>query len=146
MKLDVPPPIATPAEAQWVEGELVRSLMRTARNTQLVGLLLILIVIGVLWGDAIPAALLAWALAALTVAGARFALIRKYVPSRDAAGTSPFHGATACLACQPRLGPLHGAVFRPFVAGRHHLLAVLAGWQCSRSTAQPPVRCARRIR
>ena len=37
MKLDITPAIATPAEAQWVEAELVRSLMRTARNTQLVG-------------------------------------------------------------------------------------------------------------
>jgi signal transduction histidine kinase len=88
MKLDVPPAIATPAEAQWVEGELVRSLMRTARTTQFVGLLLIPVFIGVLWGDASAGALLLWALAALVVAGARFAIIHKYVlelMNRDAA-------------------------------------------------------------
>jgi signal transduction histidine kinase len=79
MKLDVPPPIATPAEARWVEGELVRSLMRTARNTQLVGLILIPIFIGVLWNDAAAAALLLWAIAAVGVAATRFAMIGKYV-------------------------------------------------------------------
>ena len=52
MKPDMSPAIATPAEAQWVEGELVRNLMRTARNTQLIGLLLIPIFLGVLWTDA----------------------------------------------------------------------------------------------
>jgi signal transduction histidine kinase len=79
MKLDVPPAIATPAETQWVEGELVRSLMRTARSTQLVGLGLIPVFIAVLWGDAIPGALVLWAVAALTVAVVRFAIIRRYM-------------------------------------------------------------------
>ena len=79
MKLDIPTAIATAAEAEWVEGELVRSLMRTARNTQLVGLVLIPIFIGVLWGDAPTSWLLLWALAALAVAAARFAIIGKYV-------------------------------------------------------------------
>jgi signal transduction histidine kinase len=79
MKLDVPPAIATPAEAQWVEGELVRSLMKIARNTQLIGLLLIPVFVGVLWGNAMLGALLVWALAALAIAGVRFAIIHKYV-------------------------------------------------------------------
>ncbi|MEO5671275.1 MAG: HAMP domain-containing sensor histidine kinase [Ramlibacter sp.] len=79
MKPDVAPTIATPAEAQWVEGELVRSLMRTARNTQLVGLLVIPIFVGVLWDDASFGALLLWALCAAGVAIARFSVIRKYV-------------------------------------------------------------------
>jgi signal transduction histidine kinase len=79
MKLDVPPPIATPAEARWVEGELVRSLMRTARNTQLVGLVLILMFAGVLWRDAAAGALVLWVLAALGIAAARFATIGNYV-------------------------------------------------------------------
>ncbi len=79
MKLDVPSAIATPAEALWVEGELVRSLMRTARNTQLVGLLLIPVFIGVLWGDASPGALALWVLAASALAAARFAIVHKYV-------------------------------------------------------------------
>jgi signal transduction histidine kinase len=79
MKPDIPLAIATPAEAQWVEAELVRSLMRTARNTQLAGLLLIPILVGVLWTDATLGALLLWSLAAVAVAGARFWIIRKYV-------------------------------------------------------------------
>ncbi len=79
MKLDVPPAISTPAEAQWVEGELARSLMLTARNTQVLALFLIPIFIGVLWGDAAVSSLLLWAAAAVTVAAARFVIIRKYV-------------------------------------------------------------------
>src|SRR6185369_10339370 len=88
MKLDIPPAIATAAEAEWVEGELVRSLMRTARNTQLLGLVLIPIFIGVLYDDA-PAG----ALVALAVAAARFAIIGKYVREvmiRDAAAHLAF--------------------------------------------------------
>ncbi|HWP11947.1 MAG TPA: HAMP domain-containing sensor histidine kinase [Ramlibacter sp.] len=79
MKLDVPPAVATPAEAQWVEGELVRSLLRTARSTQVVGLLLIPVFVGVLSGDAAMGALMLWALAALVVAAARFRIMHKYV-------------------------------------------------------------------
>jgi signal transduction histidine kinase len=79
MKPDIAAAIATPAEARWVEAELVRSLMRTARNTQFVGLLLIPIFIGVLWNSASLGALLLWSLAAVAVAGTRFWVIRKYV-------------------------------------------------------------------
>ena len=79
MKPEVASAVATPAEAQWVEAELIRSLMRTARTTQLVGLLLIPIFLGVLWDDASVAALALWACAALVVAGARFLIVRKYV-------------------------------------------------------------------
>src|SRR5688572_21961814 len=79
MKPDIAAAIATPAEARWVEAELVRSLMRTARNTQFVGLLLIPIFIGVLWNSASLGALMLWSLAAVAVAGARFWVIRKYV-------------------------------------------------------------------
>ena len=79
MKPDIAAAIATPAEAQWVEAELVRSLMRTARNTQFVGLFLIPIFLGVLWNDASLFALLLWSLSGVAVAGARFAVIRKYV-------------------------------------------------------------------
>ena len=78
MKLDVQPAIATSAEARWVEGELVRSLMRTARTTQPVGLLVIPIFVGVLWGDTTAGALLLWALAACAVAATRFAILRHY--------------------------------------------------------------------
>ena len=88
MKPDIAAAIATPAEAQWVEAELVRSLMRTARNTQLIGYLLIPIFVGVLWNSASPGALLLWSLAALSVASARFWIFRKYVREVMAGGTA----------------------------------------------------------
>ncbi len=88
MKPDVAPVIATPAEAQWVEAELVRSLMRTARSTQLVGLFLIPIFVMVLWDDATWPMLAIWTLAALLVATARFAVIRRYVADVMAGGTA----------------------------------------------------------
>ncbi|ROZ72073.1 HAMP domain-containing sensor histidine kinase [Ramlibacter sp. WS9] len=86
MKPDVQPVIATPAEAQWVEAELIRSLMRTARTTQLAGWLLIPIFVGVLWDDATVGVLLLWAGVALMVAAARFSIIRKYVAQVMARG------------------------------------------------------------
>jgi signal transduction histidine kinase len=79
MKPEVPPAIATPAEALWVEAELVRSLMRTARNTQVIGLFLIPVYLGLLWDDASWAALGAWTLATLATWAARSAVIRRYV-------------------------------------------------------------------
>jgi signal transduction histidine kinase len=88
MKPDITPAIATPAEARWVEAELVRSLMRTARNTQLVGLLLIPIFVAVLWTDATLGVLALWAVAATIIASARFWVIRKYVREVMAAGTA----------------------------------------------------------
>ncbi len=78
MKPDTTPAIATPAEAQWVEAELVRSLMRTARNTQPVGLLLIPVFLGVMWDDATLGVLALWGFAASAVAVARFGIIRAY--------------------------------------------------------------------
>lgn len=78
MKPDTSPAIATPAEARWVEGELVRSLMRTARNTQLIGLMLIPIFVGVLWTDATLEMLLLWGGASTVVAALRFVVIRRY--------------------------------------------------------------------
>jgi signal transduction histidine kinase len=88
MKPDIASSVATPAEAQWVEAELVRSLLRTARTTQLVGLLLIPIFLGVLWDNASLGALLLWASAALAVAAARFAVIRQYVAEVMAKGAA----------------------------------------------------------
>jgi signal transduction histidine kinase len=79
MKLDVPTAAESPDEAWWVEGELVRSLFQSARNTQLVGLLLVPVVLGVLYDDASTVALVLWTFATLAVAGARFAMIRQYV-------------------------------------------------------------------
>ena len=60
MKPEIPLTVATPAEVQWVEAELIRSLLRTARTTQRAGLLLIPVFIGVLWDDAAIPFLLVW--------------------------------------------------------------------------------------
>ncbi|NKE67156.1 HAMP domain-containing histidine kinase [Ramlibacter sp. RBP-2] len=83
MKPDLPAAVATPAEAQWVEAELVRSLLRTARTTQLLGLFLVPIIVGVLWSDVAWSALALWSACALALAGVRFAVMRRYV--RDVA-------------------------------------------------------------
>ncbi len=83
MKPDLPAAVATPAEAQWVEAELVRSLLRTARTTQLLGLLLIPIMVGVLWTDAAWTALGLWSACAVGLAALRFAVMRRY--ARDVA-------------------------------------------------------------
>ena len=65
----VPPAASyTPTETQWVDAELVRNLIRVARNTQLAGWLLIPIYLGVLWEEAPLPQLAAWALAAGTAA------------------------------------------------------------------------------
>ncbi|MGZ5179686.1 MAG: sensor histidine kinase [Ramlibacter sp.] len=78
MKLDTAPSIATPAEALWVEGELVRDLMRTQRNTQSLGMLLVPVLLVMLWPDIPHAGLLAWAACATAVAAVRFAVLRLY--------------------------------------------------------------------
>lgn len=78
MKPDLPPAVATPAESHWVEGELVRSLMRTQRSTQFIGIVLIAIFLGVLWNDASPGLLLGWAAFAAVAAGLRFRMIQAY--------------------------------------------------------------------
>jgi signal transduction histidine kinase len=88
MKLEVPPAVATPAEAQWVEAELVRSLMRIARNNQLLGFFLIPMFLSVLWDDAPFAGAALWAAAALAVAAARFLVLRRYTRDVRAQGAA----------------------------------------------------------
>jgi signal transduction histidine kinase len=88
MKLEVPLAAATPAEAEWVEGELVRSLLRTARNSQLMGLFLIPIYLGVLWDDAAWLLLGVWAIAATASAASRFIVVGKYAREVMALGAS----------------------------------------------------------
>jgi len=87
MKPDIPSAMETPAEARWVEAELVRGLMRTARTTQVLGLLLIPMFIGVIWDDARLELLTLWLLAALATAMARSAMMGRY--AREAAGAGP---------------------------------------------------------
>jgi len=86
MKPDIPLAIGTPAEAQWVEAELISSLLRTARTTQWTGLLLIPIFLGLLWDDAAIALLAAWTFCALAVTAARFHILKMYAREVMTAG------------------------------------------------------------
>jgi len=80
MKPKAPPVSAnsTLAEGQWVEGELLRGLMRTARTTQFVGLLLIPVFVGVLWTDVTREALGAWVAASILMAALRLGVMHLY--------------------------------------------------------------------
>jgi signal transduction histidine kinase len=78
MKPDTSPAIETQAETQWVESELVRSLMRTARNSQFFGPLLAAVAVALLWDNASPWVLAAWTLAAVAVAVARIGMLAFY--------------------------------------------------------------------
>lgn len=77
MQPDVSPPISAPAEAQWVEGELIRNLMQLAHRTQLSNFAIIPIFVAVLWSSA-GATVWLWVLAATLMALLRALLIRKY--------------------------------------------------------------------
>jgi signal transduction histidine kinase len=78
MKSETLPALTPSAEAHWVEGELVRSLMRTQRNTQWVGALLVVVIAGVLWDD-VPLAFMAlWVLLGMAVAVWRYWILRRY--------------------------------------------------------------------
>ena len=78
MKPDTSPTIVAHAEARWVEDELVRSLVRTARNWQFLGLVMAVVVLGLLWDDE-PAWLLAvWTTATVGVSTARIWMLRRY--------------------------------------------------------------------
>src|SRR5512133_2926338 len=88
MKPDVPAPAANPAEAEWVQAELVRNLLRTAHTTQVLGLFLIPIFVAVLWNDSSAVALVLWVLAAFAVAFFRFAMLRQYAHEVIAQGAA----------------------------------------------------------
>lgn len=78
MKSETLPAPNTSSEAQWVEGELVRSLMRSQRHALWVGLLLVALMVGVLWGDAQPVLLGLWAVAATGLIAWRFTITARY--------------------------------------------------------------------
>jgi signal transduction histidine kinase len=79
MKPELALPLPTAAEAQWVEGELVRSLMRTARNTQFASLLVIPVFVGVMFDDAAIGALALWCAFSVGAVATRFRAIRLYM-------------------------------------------------------------------
>jgi signal transduction histidine kinase len=78
MKLETLPAHLTSDAAQWVEGELVRSLMRTQRNSQWFALFLLAVILGVLWGDASAIVTSAWVALGLVAAAARLWVLRRY--------------------------------------------------------------------
>lgn len=78
MKPELLPPPPTSPEVQWVEGQLVRSLMRTQRSVQWVGLLLVAVIVGLLWNEAAPAWLAAWSAFAVGLSAARFWVLARY--------------------------------------------------------------------
>jgi signal transduction histidine kinase len=88
MKPVVPPAVGNSAEAEWVEGELVCNLLRTARTTQLVGIFLIPVFAGILWADRPWPVLGLWVLSALAIAAARFAILQQYVSQVIAKGAA----------------------------------------------------------
>ena len=107
MKPDISAAVSTVAEIQWVEGELVRSLMRTARSTQLAGWLIIPIFVGVLWNDSLVGVLV-WAAVAVVMAVVRFGILRRY--ARDVMNRG---GAEhlAFFARYRRIWPVSGLVW-----------------------------------
>lgn len=78
MNSDIAPAPATRPAAQWVQGELVRSLMRTQRSVQWVGLLLIGVLLAILWDDTRPSWLAVWCLLALGLSASRFWVLHTY--------------------------------------------------------------------
>jgi signal transduction histidine kinase len=78
MKSETLPAPAPSAEAHWVEGELVRSLMRTQRQAQGLSLVLMAVVVGVLWADVPASWMAAWVLLGLALAGWRWWILRRY--------------------------------------------------------------------
>jgi signal transduction histidine kinase len=67
-----------PAESRWVQGELVRDLMRTQHAAQPVGMLLVPLLLVLLWEDIPQAGLLAWSFFTTAAAVARLAVLHLY--------------------------------------------------------------------
>src|SRR3954452_2648770 len=78
MKSETLPAPELSAEAQWVEGELVRSLMRTQRQAQWLSLLPMAVIVGVLWGDVSRALTALWVVLGLALAAWRWWVLRHY--------------------------------------------------------------------
>ncbi len=87
MKSDIPASVYTPAETEWVDAQLVRSLVRVSANTQVALWVVIPLYVGVMWGDTHPLALALWALAAVSVAVVRALVVHRY--EHRVAGAEP---------------------------------------------------------
>ena len=78
--------ITTP-EAQWVEGELIRHLMSTARSTQVMALLVVPVIPAVLYSSAVTWHLVLWTVLAIAVSGYRLWIIEQYRRRLTRSGT-----------------------------------------------------------
>lgn len=78
MTQDTPAQPYAPAETRWVDAELVRSVMRVSRNTQVASLFMIPIFLGLMWGQVDHEGLLAWTLLTSSVALGRALMIRHF--------------------------------------------------------------------
>jgi signal transduction histidine kinase len=76
------------SESDWVEGELIRSLMPPPRSAQYLALLLVLLMIGVLYDDVPPAIMVLWTGCMLAVSFYQLWVIRYYGRHMAQAGTA----------------------------------------------------------
>ncbi|HXE22622.1 MAG TPA: HAMP domain-containing sensor histidine kinase [Rhodoferax sp.] len=74
MQSETPVSAQSFSESEWVEGELVRNLMRNASAIQIAAIAVVPMMFAVLWGHVPPAALWAWAGAALLVSSLQLSL------------------------------------------------------------------------
>ena len=94
MKSDTPASAYTPAETEWVDAQLVSSLVRVSSNAQVAIWVVIPLYVGVMWGDTHPVALALWTLAAVALAALRAGVIHRYehhVASADPAAQLAFY-------------------------------------------------------
>lgn len=78
MNPELPASPYTPAETEWVDAQLVRSLVRVAGNTQVAIWVVIPIYAGLMWDNTPPLALVLWTVVALAVAAVRGRVVRHY--------------------------------------------------------------------
>ncbi|MBS0316587.1 MAG: HAMP domain-containing histidine kinase [Proteobacteria bacterium] len=71
-------PVSPLSEEDWIDGELIRSLMRSAPQLQVIALLLVPLAVAMMVGSVPGAPLAVWSAAVLLVSGARLWLMRRY--------------------------------------------------------------------
>jgi signal transduction histidine kinase len=72
------PPVPPISEEDWIDGELIRSLMRSASQLQFTALLLVPLAVAVMVGSVPKVPLAIWTAAVLLVSGVRLVLMRRY--------------------------------------------------------------------
>jgi signal transduction histidine kinase len=87
MKSEAPASTSACTESEWIDGELIRNLMRTAPATQITAALIIPLMFAVLQGAVPMAALVVWTVAMLIVSALRLWVMRRYARRVAPAGT-----------------------------------------------------------